>query len=74
MKLSTCGGIVSYNCTYLQSVDRTPTTVLTNRSCARNPDYPSTYVGGGDSCSWSLKKTSSDVCMIRSHDTDVMMM
>ena len=32
---------------------------------------PSTYVGGGDSCSWSLKKTSSDVCMIRSHDTYV---
>ena len=67
MKLSTCGGIVSYNCTYLQSVTGHPLLYYLTAPVARNPGYPSTYVGGGDSCSWSLKKTSSDVCMIRSH-------
>ena len=39
-------------------------TISYNSSYITNPGYPSSYTTA-ESCSWTLKKSASDVCMIR---------
>ena len=61
--VSSCGGILPYNCSYLQW-DITDS-LLRMMTCAfRNPGYANEY-NTETSCNWSFRKSRSDVCMIR---------